>query len=145
MNTQEKVETRTPEEILRFEARAQAQAEFKEIERKARLAEMLEEERAKLRPPEPEQVPEDLVDVTIDVPPNVFINQNNETGVSIDGRVYVHGHTYLVSRSRANDISHLMARANHNERSMGSPNRDLDRRKVIDVRVGKVLIDPRAA
>jgi hypothetical protein len=132
-------------ESLRDEARAQALAEFKEIERKAMLAQMLEEERAKLMPaPKPE--PEDIVSITIDVPPNVFINQANETGLTINGKSYVHDVTYQVPRALANDINHLMYRANHNEKSMGSPNREMhgrtfDRRRPF-IRDGQLIPDP---
>lgn len=140
---------------MRAEAKKQAGAEFKEIERKSLLARMLEEERAKLRPPEPDPEPEEIVSITIDVPPNMFINQANETGLVIDGRAYVHGNTYTnrvpkddplwISAGRAADLRHLMFRANHNEKSMGSPNRDVNRRKVIDARAGQVIIDSRVA
>jgi hypothetical protein len=134
-----------PVDELRKQARDQALAEFKEIERKSLLAEMLEEERAKLRPPKLKPELEELVSITIDVPPNMFINQANETGLVIDGRVYVHGTTYQVSRSLSNDLNHLMFRANHNEKSMGSPNREMNRRKIIDARAGQVIIDSRVA
>lgn len=123
---------------LRAEARKQALADFKETERKALFAKMLEEELAKLGPQNPEEL-EDLVAITIDVPPNVFINQNNETGVSINGRGYVHGMTYQVPLGVANDLRHLMSRCWHNERSIGSPNREMNRRKVIDARAGQVI------
>jgi acetyltransferase-like isoleucine patch superfamily enzyme len=132
-------------EALRAAAKSQAIAEFQEIERKALIAQMLEEERAKLRPPEPEPEPEELVSITIDVPPNMFVNQMNETGITINGRAYVHGVTYQVSGHLANDLRHLMFRANHNEKSMGSPNRDLNRRKLILAPAGQVVIDSRVA
>jgi hypothetical protein len=130
-------------DALRSEAKARALDEFKEIERKRLLSHMLEEERAKLRPPEPE--PEELVSIKIDVPPNMFVNQANETGIVINGKAYVHGVTYEVSPALAADLNHLMFRANHNERSMGSPNRDMNRRKTILAPAGQVVLDPRAA
>jgi hypothetical protein len=130
---------------IRAEARKQALSEFKEIERRSLLAQMLEEERAKLRPTNSDMETEELVRITIDVPPNMFINQANETGLVIDGKSYVHGMTYQVSRSLSNDLNHLMFRANHNEKSMGSPNREMNRRKIIDARAGQVIIDSRVA
>lgn len=131
-------------DVIRAEARKQALDEFKEIERKALLAQILEEERAKLSPKEPEAEP-DIVSIKIDVPPNMFINGANETGLVINGKAYVHGVTYQVSQSLARDLNHLMFRANHNERSMGSPNREMNRRKIIDARAGQVIIDSRVA
>jgi hypothetical protein len=130
-------------EKLREEARAQAKEEFKEIERKSLLASMLDEERAKLRPPEPEVAPEEMVNVTIDVPAISTINQANESGITINGKSYIYGETYQVSRSLAADLNHLMWRANLNERVIGSA--EANRRKIIDARVGQVMIDPRIA
>lgn len=134
-----------PMDALREQAKKQALEEFKEIERKPLLAKMLEEERAKLRPPEPDPEPEELVSITIDVPPNMFANLANETGITINGKTYVHDMTYRVSKELAADLNHLMFRANKNEKSMGSPNRDVNRRKVIDARAGQVIIDSRVA
>jgi hypothetical protein len=140
-----KIDEAHPMDELRSQAKKQALEEFKEIERKSQLAAMLEEERAKLRPPKVESEADETVDITIDVPPNMFINQANETGVNFNGRAYVHGKTYKVPPSLANDLNHLMFRANHNERSMGSPNREMNRRKIIDARAGQIMFDPRTA
>jgi hypothetical protein len=125
---------------LREEAREQALAEFKEIERKSLLAAFLEEERAKLYPKETEPE-EEKVSVTIDVPPNMFVNQSNDTGVVINGKAYIHGHTYLVSQALANDLNHLMFRSNLNEKTMGMPNREMNRRKISEVRDGKLIAE----
>ena len=131
-------------EKLREEARTQAEFEFQEIERKAILAVMLDEESAKLRPPpEPVAEPEELISITIDVPAISTVNQANESGITINGKSYIYGQTYQVSKELAADLKHLMWRANLNERVIGSA--EMNRRKLIDARLGQVMLDPRGA
>lgn len=121
---------------LRAEAQALAKKEFLEIQKKAALADMLEEEREKLSPSKEE----DLVTVFIDVPACCVINRMMDTGLLVNFKEYVHGRTYEVSRGLANDINYMMARANHNERALGYPNRDPLVHNRIDARTGKATM-----
>lgn len=136
---------------LRDEATKQAREEFRAIERKRILADLIAEEREKISPSEPEE-PEEEVAITIDVPACCIINKSNDTGITINGREYIHGRTYsnkepkgsdlYISASRAADVRHIMFRANANEKALGFPNRDMNQRRVIDARLGQIIPMP---
>jgi hypothetical protein len=114
---------------LRSKAQAKVQLELKrEVEDKL-YAEMVVEERAKF------ELQEELVSVYIDVPAvNIIDPLSMETGVSINGKRYIHGQTYEVPRSLAGMINHNMFCANRNEAAIGNPNRDYNVRKKVDAR-----------
>jgi hypothetical protein len=122
---------------IRAKAREQALSEFRDKARQDLHDKILAEERAKLLPKSDSH--KDPVAIKISVPPNMFINLNNETGIKINGKDYIHGQTYVVERGLANDMNHIMAKANYNERSLGSPHRDLTRKNAINAPAGKVL------
>src|SRR5476651_1034391 len=118
-------------EIAKIRGRAQAKVMLelkKDVEDKL-YAEMIVEERAKF------ELQEELVPITIDVPAvNIIDPLSMETGVSINGKKYIHGQTYEVPRSLAGMINHNMFCANRNENAIGNPNRDYNVRKKVDAR-----------
>lgn len=136
---------------LRVDAAKQAREEFRAIERKKILSALIAEEREKISPTPPAEE-EDEVTLKIDVPACCIINKNNDTGLVINGKEFIHGRIYTnkvakddplyVSAHLAADIRYIMARANANEKALGYPNRDQNLRRVIDARLGQVIPMP---
>jgi hypothetical protein len=106
-------------EAIRKESKYLAVEEKRRIAKEQLRARLLAEERAKLDPEER------LVKIKIDVPAMCIIDRMNQTGLSVNNRIFVHGRTYPVSLSLARDLQFMMYMANRNERALGSPHRDL--------------------
>lgn len=92
----------TEEELasLREQAKIQVSKERLAEAREAAIASFVEDER-RASSKEPE---DDMVDVYIDLPE--FCDR-----LTVDSRVYLFGHTYTVSRPKANSLAEMMSRA----------------------------------
>jgi hypothetical protein len=119
-------------DAIRKESKYLAVEEKRRIAREQLKARLLAEERAKLNPEER------LVKIKIEVPAMAIIDRMNQTGLSFNNRLFVHGRTYTVPLSLARDLQYAMYMTNRNDRALGSPHRDLR----ISTRTDARLKDP---
>lgn len=89
----------------RIEARKRIRDQILKDERALALEAAMRDEKVRLGLI-PEDLPEDMVTVTVDVAPYAAILQN-QTGVRIDNKLFLHGSTYTVKRSQAISIADM--------------------------------------